>query len=145
MIEILESAGSFRAESKLETWAERITVRTAMRVIKQKRWRSRYLKIDSEREGRSTRPTGEEELTRHRVQQRIPFLLLRLTPERRLVVTLRLVLGYSIAEIAAMTGMKFNTVRDRLKVGRSQLRREIPRDPLLREYVESIQRRSEGP
>jgi len=39
-----------------------------------------------------------------------------------------LVHGYSIQEIAAMTATNFNTVRDRLRVGRAELRKLVETD-----------------
>ena len=59
-------------------------------------------------------------------------------PERRLVVVMRLVLGCSIAEIAAQTEMKPNTVRDRLAKGRAQLREGFFADPVLNELAEDM-------
>ena len=134
MVEILGSAGSFRAESSLEAWAERIAIRTAMRQLKKRRFRARIVTFDSEREGDAREGLPERMATRHRVSRRVSELLDDLTPERRLVLTLRLVLGYGIEEISEMTGMKINTVRDRLAVARRQLRKKISRDPVLREF-----------
>ena len=37
MIEILQSVGSFRGDASLEKWAERITVRTTMRLLRRNR------------------------------------------------------------------------------------------------------------
>ena len=134
MIEILTSLGSFRGDSSLESWAEKIAVRTTMRHLKRRRWRSQIVTLDSEKEGRSQAPQAERQVARHRMAARISELMETLTPERRQVLTLRLVLGYSIEEISAITGWKINTVRDRLAVARRQLRPRIMRDPVLRDF-----------
>ncbi len=133
-IEILNSAGSFRGESSLETWAERITVRTAMRHIRQRRWRGRIVILDPEREG-STISTGEENLSRERVSRRVAIQLGALKPKYRVALTLRLALGYSVAEIADITDTPFNTVRERLRTGRKKLHRQMSRDPLLVDWI----------
>jgi RNA polymerase sigma-70 factor (ECF subfamily) len=134
LIEVLSAAGSYRGESTLEAWAERIAIRTAMRQIRRRRFRANVVALDPEREGRSREPAPEHLALRHRLSLRISELLADLAPERRQVLTLRLVMGYGIEEIAAMTGMKINTVRDRLAVARRQLRRRIERDPVLRDF-----------
>jgi len=134
MIEILTSLGSFRGESTLESWAERIAVRTTMRHVKRRRWRSQFVVLDSEREGQARGPAPEHVISQHRMARRISELMEALSPERRTVLTLRLVLGYSIEEISGLTGWKVNTVRDRLAVARRQLRPRIMRDPVLREF-----------
>ena len=128
MIEILTSLASFRGDSSLESWAEKIAVRTTMR----------HLTLDSEKEGRSQAPRAERQVARHRLAARMSELMGTLTPERRQVLTMRLVLGYSIEEISSMTGWKINTVRDRLAVARRQLRPRIMRDPVLREFREAV-------
>jgi RNA polymerase sigma-70 factor, ECF subfamily len=142
MIEILTSLASFRGDSSLESWAERIAVRTTMRHLKRRRWRSRIVTLDSETEGRSRAPQAERQVARHRMAARISRLMETLTPERRQVLTLRLVLGYSIEEISAITGWKINTVRDRLAVARRQLRPRIMKDPVLREFREPLVERA---
>ncbi len=140
IIEILKSVGSFRGESTLESWADRITVRTAIRQLKKRRRRDRMEEIAPEREGCGTSldVAPERKLVRHRMSARITKLMGTLTPERARVLTMRLVLGYSIEEISSITGMKTNTVRDRLAVARRQLRKKIQKDPVLKEFAGSI-------
>lgn len=140
IIEILKSVGSFRGESTLESWADRITVRTAIRQFKKRRRRVQTEDLIPEREGRDTslEAAPDRKLIRHRMSERITKLIETLTPERRRVLTMRLVLGYSIEEISSITGMKINTVRDRLAVARRQLRKKIQRDPVLKEFADPI-------
>jgi RNA polymerase sigma-70 factor (ECF subfamily) len=144
IVEILQALGSFRGESSLETWAQRITARTAMRRLKQRRWRGKIVLLDSTRETTSDRPGPDRQLNRHRVASRLQELIGTLSEERRQVVTLRLVLGHGVDEIAELTGMKINTVRDRLAVARRQLRKKIHCDPLLREYRDTVLQERRG-
>jgi DNA-directed RNA polymerase specialized sigma24 family protein len=51
-------------------------------------------------------------------------------------VVLHHVQGYGIVEVAEMTGAPVNTVRDRLRVGRRQLRKRILGDPALRGWLD---------
>jgi RNA polymerase sigma-70 factor (ECF subfamily) len=137
MMEILRSIGSFRGESSLETWAEKIAVRTAMRHLRHRRWRGRIVELAPAPDGVSGSAGAERRCEQASIAGRLTAIVGTLTPERREVVTLRLVLGHSIEEISAITGAKVNTVRDRLAVARRQLRAKIARDPVLREAKES--------
>jgi RNA polymerase sigma-70 factor (ECF subfamily) len=135
MIEILRSIGSFRGQSSLETWAERVTVRVAMRRIRKQSFRDKVVSLDPGSEGRTASLSSEEQVMRRRFWDRVEAALARLGPERRIALTLQLVLGYSVAEIAETTGAPVNTVRDRLAVGRKLLRAEMLADPELVELV----------
>ena len=137
-IEILNSIGNFKREGSLERWAERVAVRVTMRRLKKRVFRAKIVSQDSDCEGQIEGPSDDLTLTRDRVWRRIIAALETINPERRLVVVLRLVLGCSINEIAAQTAMKPNTVRDRLKVGRAQLREAFFDDPVLAVLAEDI-------
>ena len=135
MIEILRSASSFRAASSLHTWAERIAVRVSMRRIRQHSFRRDIVALAPQPDATSPTPTAEEALNRQRIWERIGAALETLGPEQRAAVVLRLVLGCSVAEIAELTDARLNTVRDRLALGRRQLRERVLADPQLVDYV----------
>jgi RNA polymerase sigma-70 factor (ECF subfamily) len=133
-IEILLSLKSFRGESTLEAWAERITVRTAMREIK--RARKRVSPLTSEPISlESPAPNGEARLEQRRISRRAADLVGRLKPKHREAIVLHLVLGYTSAEISQMTDTHVETVRYRLKAGRKQLRARIEEDPMLVDWL----------
>ena len=131
LIDVLRSLHSFRGEGKLEAWAERITVRTAMRAMRKRRWRERIVSLGLEgADCKAGEINNDFELRRY-----LAKLLADLAPERRVVVVLRLVQGYSIAEISAVTGAPINTVRDRLAKGKKVLAKRIVKDPVLRAWA----------
>jgi RNA polymerase sigma-70 factor (ECF subfamily) len=134
MVEILRSAGTYRGESSLEAWAERIAVRTAMRRIKRGRARPSLVSIDDVHEA-SPDPASDECLDRQRVSRRVARLLDTLKPKHRVAVTLKLLFGHTIAEIAELTDTHPDTVDYRLRTGRKLLRKKILNDPLLREWI----------
>jgi len=136
MIEILRSARTFQASGSLESWADRIAVRSAMRHLKRRRRKENVVELD---EDPRHEPTGNptEGHTRLAVRRQVARLLGTISTDRRTCVVLRLVHGYSIDEIAAMTDAPRNTVRDRLKRGRKQLKEKVRKDALLRDWVKS--------
>lgn len=122
LLEILRSAKNFRVETSLERWADRITARTALRMNQKERQRSQLI----ERwliPGRF--PWGTELHTAHKGVTGIGALLLRLPPKRRQAFVLRHALGYTMNEIADITGAPIGTVKDRLVHARKQLRRML--------------------
>ena len=136
LVEILRSVRTFKGESRLETWSDRIAVRTAMRLLKKGRGRPETLfDVVPEPQGVEERISPEGALGKSRVRARMAHLLGKLNPERRTVLMLQIVYGYSAPEIAELTESGIHTVRDRIKIGKQQLRKLILTDPTLREWA----------
>ncbi len=135
LLQILGAAGGFRGECSLEYFATRIAIRTAMREIR--RWRRREQPAEPDRNLADTEPRLDDAADQRRVRARLAILLEKLKPERRVAVVLHHVEGYGLAEIADITGAPLNTVRDRLRVGRRQLRQRILADPRLRDWLKA--------
>ena len=141
LVELLRSARTFRGEGSLEAWADRITARTCLRLVKERRRRDQRTELAEEPDleadpgdvGAAGPGTSEDTLLRRQIGARLGHLLQRLPEERRLVVVLRLMHDYELAEIAAVTDTPVNTVRDRLQTGKRELRGLILRDPVLRD------------
>jgi RNA polymerase sigma-70 factor (ECF subfamily) len=134
LMQVLRSIGSYRGESLLETWGDRVVVRTALRLIK--RERARLEDADDAVIEHAVEPdTPESALRRARRQAGMAALYQKLSPERRAVVMLRAVYGYSTPEIAAITESGLETVRSRYKMARRQLRRLVATEPALREWA----------
>jgi RNA polymerase sigma-70 factor (ECF subfamily) len=121
IIEILKSAHTFRGEGTLERWADRITVRTALRAVAAER-RAQRAPVDFAPS--TTRPTGDTILLARQ------YLAL-ISKRQRRVVVMRHSLEYSIEEIAEMTGISKNGVKDRLLRARGILRRMCRREQFL--------------
>jgi len=141
LIQVLESAPSFRGESSLETWADRIVIRTALRELKRLRLRGRLVEVVAD--AGADEPTGgqepllhpEREVARHQLAESLARLLDRLPDKQRTVVVLGLVHGLRNEEIAELVGAPGNTVAERLRVGRKKLRQAIAKNPAFREWV----------
>jgi RNA polymerase sigma-70 factor (ECF subfamily) len=119
LIGILRAASSFRGESSVECWADRIVVRTALRLSR--RSRSSAVNELSESLAASTTPGGEARLSAAQYLSRLP-------ERQRTALLLRAGFGYTIEEISELTQSPENTVKDRLKRARTALRRQLDRE-----------------
>lgn len=138
LVEILRSVGSYRGETKLEYWSEKIAVRTAMRQIKKRRRLLDRLAPVTPDLAESPGDNPQQHATRQALRKALALHLAALKPERRTVVVLRLVNEHTISEIADITGTPVNTVRDRLRLGRKTLKRRILADPVLKDWAKSL-------
>jgi RNA polymerase sigma-70 factor (ECF subfamily) len=134
LIEVLRSAHTFRGESRLETWADRVVTRTALRELRRRRARPEALMGDVA-EALVERHEPATDLDRNRVRTRMVCQLEKLSPERRTVLVLHVVLGHTVPEIARMIEASEHTVWDRLKKGKQKLRKLILADGILREWA----------
>jgi RNA polymerase sigma-70 factor (ECF subfamily) len=125
LLEILRSASTYRGDSLL-AWADRIAVRTAMRQARERRVRSARHATEADVEAVGER--GPARLASQEIPRPILEYLSELPEARRTAVVLRHVMDYSIDEIAELTGVSPNTVKDRLLQAREQMRKRIRQD-----------------
>jgi RNA polymerase sigma-70 factor (ECF subfamily) len=122
-VELMRSLGTFRG-GKLVSWADTIAVRTAVRHARHRRVRgARDADIDPEVLASDLRPPPQ-----HNVPRPILEYLAELPETRRVALVLRHVMGYSVEEIAELTGVSSNTVKDRLVTAREQVRKSLRRE-----------------
>lgn len=129
LVEILRSAKNFRGEGSIEAWSERIAVRTTLRL--QRRRRRRLSLVDDHTEPDSLEQETPARSLREEIPGEVRSYLEELSEDRRQALILRHVLGHSIDEIAEQTGVSRNTVKDRLRHARRQLRRLIRQRELV--------------
>jgi RNA polymerase sigma factor (sigma-70 family) len=134
MIEILGSLGEYRGAGPLEHWAARIAARTAIAFARRRRSDGRRAEA-APGLAESVEAAGASTADALLVRRRLARCLDRLPEERRETVVLRVVLGFTLDEIARQTGVPANTAKDRLRVGRRELRQAILEDPVLRDIV----------
>jgi RNA polymerase sigma-70 factor (ECF subfamily) len=120
VLELLKSAHSYRGESSLERWSDRITARTALRAAANER-RAHRAPVDEE--PRFTPAIGDHLVLAAEYIDRVP-------ERQRSVLILRHSLEYSLEEIAEICAISPNSVKDRLLRGRGALRRLLRRDNL---------------
>lgn len=128
LLEVLGSAKSFRGAGSIEAWSDRITIRTTLRQAKRKRSQHQRIDAAAEPDTLSGGAAADSALTAADLPRDLREYLAALTGDRREALILRHVLGHSVAEIAEMTGVSPNTVKDRLVTARQEIRRMVRRD-----------------
>lgn len=123
LLEVLSSAGKFRGDGSIESWADRITVRTTMRHLKR---RARDNARTQHAPDLDALPAddGAVDLSESLAGD-VSDYLQRLSEAKRTALVLRHVLDYSIDEIAQLTQVSRNTVKDRLVSARQDFRRFV--------------------
>lgn len=126
LIEILRSAKSYRGETAVERWAQRIIVRTTLRHIRDQR---RFYKVvDAEAEVGDVRATPVSRRASEELPRPPEAYLAEISEVQREAVLLHHALGYTVPEIAEITGVTQNTAKARLLYGRRALRKLVRRD-----------------
>ena len=136
-IEVLLNAGTFRGESSLSFWADRVTLFTASKILTKKRRREQILEAVCQPEALSKNADAMAERTL--VRQRLAYHMKDLKYYQREVLLLRYIQGYTIYEAADLCGIPIETARGRLKKGRSVLKKKVLADPLLRDWVRELE------
>jgi RNA polymerase sigma-70 factor (ECF subfamily) len=123
LIQVVQSMASYRAEGSLQSWVNRITVRTALAHARRRRARAaRDLPLDTELVSEipgQERGSGWDGYHQRRFAVQ---LLDRLPVEQRSVIVMHHMLGLSVPEIAEEETTSFETVRSRLRLGMGKLR-----------------------
>lgn len=122
-LELFRSLPNFRGES-LVPWTDSIAVRTAVRHARSRRVRSaRDASVDPEELSADAAAPAE-----HAVPRALIEYLGELPETRRVALVLRHVMGYTVEEIAEITEVSPNTVKDRLLRAREQVRKTLRRE-----------------
>jgi RNA polymerase sigma-70 factor (ECF subfamily) len=121
LIAILRGLRSFRGESSFERWADRVAVRATFAGIRRRRRESSDLRAAGP-ELRLASPEVATPADEFADRRRAAALLDALPVEQRHVMVMHHVLGMSVPEIARELGVPAETVRSRLRLGRTRLR-----------------------
>jgi RNA polymerase sigma-70 factor (ECF subfamily) len=137
LIGLVQALPAFRGECDPLGYASIIAVRAA--VVLRKRTRTELSRRDdgADAEALAThRPSPGDEAAAQRRKQVLRDLLSELPAEQGEALALRVVLGWSLEEIAARSGAPLNTVRSRLRLAKEGMKRRIEAEPGLAEALE---------
>jgi RNA polymerase sigma-70 factor (ECF subfamily) len=137
LIAVLGALPSFRGECSPAGYASRIAFRVALRARKQRGRELTRLDVLA-RSGTEDdcAPSPVDVSGAQRRRELLRELLARLPEEQAETLALRVVLGWSLDEIAEATGAPTNTVRSRMRLAKDALRKSIERNPGLSEELE---------
>lgn len=137
LVSFVKALAVFRGECSARRFARRIATRTAIAHGRRVRSRAegRERLDESVRAPQLMVADPESQSLASRRQQLLRELLHALPLAQAETLALRVVLGLSLAEVAAETNVPENTVRSRLRLAREALRERIEADPELRELL----------
>lgn len=137
LIGLVRALPAFRGECAPEGYAQTIAMRTAL--LARKRWRLDRLRRDDDAETEVTvdpKASPEDTALSERRRTLLRELMLEIPEEQAEALAMRVVLGWSIEEIASSAGVPINTVRSRLRLAKQAMRKRIESDPRLVEELE---------
>lgn len=132
LLAVKDALRAFRGEASVMQYARQVAVRTALSARRGRNARDRLL--ERYRRESATQEEAEVEtdpVLRARRTAAFRLLLDDLPDEQAETFALRVVLDYSLDQVAAATGAPINTVRSRVRLAREKLKERIERDPEL--------------
>jgi RNA polymerase sigma factor (sigma-70 family) len=136
LLDVLAGLDAYRGEGRIVAWARTIAVRASLRVAAANR---RHVSV-ADPEFVAPTVDAPDDSPIEGLAKPLSVYLDQLPPVQRHALVLRHGLGYSVPEIAAMTGESVNTIKSRLLQGRKEIRRLLRRE----ETVADIRRQREG-
>jgi len=137
LIGLLRALTQFRGECHPLGYASRIALHIALRA--RKRAGIERLRTQTMTELAVELPhvpSPSDEVASERRRRALRDLLQDLPEEQADSLALRIVLGWSLDEVALATGAPVNTVRSRVRLAKEALRRKIASDPALADDLE---------
>ena len=137
LIAVLQALSAFRGDCHPAGYASRIALHVALRARRNaavRRNRSQTLAQISAAEPDAVWPGCE--VSAERRKRALRDLLTDLPEEQADALALRVVLGWSLEDVAQATGAPLNTVRSRVRLAKEALRRRIEADPTLSDELE---------
>lgn len=136
LIGLVQALPAFRQECSVVHFACRIVARTAVASR-----RRAFVRADRHDDSVDVdllpRPAEVGDgVDAERRRELVRGLLATLSEEQAETLALRIVLGFSLEEVAEATGVPMNTVRSRVRLAKTALRRRIEADPRLLEALE---------
>lgn len=133
MIALVRALPAFRGECHPAGYASRITLRVALRVRRNGKRDVTRREAIVQLEGADETAPANDEAQASRRRELLRELLEDLPEEQAEALTLRVVLGFSLEEVARASGCPVNTVRSRVRLAKEALRARIEVHPAMSE------------
>lgn len=139
MLGFVQALPSFRGECEPVHFASRVAARTAIACARRRRTLSARhedgVELDALPRDAGATPEPLATAQRTRRMELLRHVLAQIPPEQAETLSLRVVLGWSLAEIAEAMGVPLNTVRSRLRLAKTALRAAIQDNPTAQEEL----------
>ena len=136
ILELIRALPSFRGDCEPIYFASRIAARTALTIARRSRTAFSRRDDGADVDCIAVETHAEEEVAQKRRMELLRDLLARVPDEQAETLTLRVMLGWSLPEVATATGVPLNTVRSRVRLAKNALRAALEADPLLFEELD---------
>ncbi len=130
-VQVVKSLDNFRGIGSLESWARRITCRVASKMLKKERRSNLLVPLVDEEHASQSEPI-DRTLWRRNLFEKLLSEMARIPRKRRIPFQLHVVYGYTVSEVAEMTNVSPNTVKDRLRTVYKEIRKIMDENPNLR-------------
>lgn len=125
---------SFRKEASVKQYARQVALRTALSARRRRRWRERLLLGWQEEQEQQSSVLAREAFDLLLMERRAALLrdlLDELPEEQAQSFAMRVILDYTLPQVATATGASLNTVRSRVRLAKEKLRQRLETDPAL--------------
>lgn len=139
LIGLVQALPAFRGDCSVHHFALRIVARTAVGARRRGHVQLERRDDETDVDSLERAPDSDDVVDRVDAERRrdlVRELLTTLPEEQAETLALRVVLGFSLDEVAEATGVPMNTVRSRVRLAKTALRKRIEADPKLAEALE---------
>jgi RNA polymerase sigma-70 factor (ECF subfamily) len=137
-IEAIQSFDRYRGEASLKTWVTRIAVHVAFNQLRAGVRRAMPLELVAPaREPRDPMPAADVSLSEHQLARRLYQLLDDIAPKKRVAFLLHTTEGYSVEEVAALTGASRAATKSRIWFARREVVAAVRHRPDLRAFMQT--------
>jgi RNA polymerase sigma factor (sigma-70 family) len=136
LIGLVQALPSFRGECSPAHFASRIVTRTALAARRRTALKGERQDDSLEPDAFSVDPSQADAVEAERRRSLVRGLMQTLPEEQAETLALRIVLGFSLEEVAEATGVPLNTVRSRVRLAKTALKKRIEADPRLLSALE---------
>ena len=132
MSKIFLNLDGFRGESKLTTWIDRITINSVREYFRRRPLVSLFPAGDwQDRRSAPESQSPDKNYEKKNLMDAVGVHLSSIRPKKRMALVLSTAYGYTVSEIAEITGCTTETAKKRLQHGRRELLEKMRKDPKL--------------
>jgi RNA polymerase sigma-70 factor (ECF subfamily) len=135
LIALIQALPAYRGDAEPGAYAKAIAVRAALTVRRRSSSASRRTDDYDLTSLPSAQPSPSDDAKAQQRRALLRQLLDEIPAEQAEALAMRVVLGWSLEEIAASAGVPLNTVRSRTRLAKEALRRKIEAAPELLEAL----------